>query len=156
MFIALKGHSLYNIAIFDLEVILLLQCVSSQIAKRFGWRSQKLVFKMAQAMAAILDFQSNIFHVHVNLLLHCKFQLNLPCGLREAVQNRFSIWRLWQPSWISDQFYNFISFRSRNYPVGTEQVSAQIHQRFGNRCRKLIFKTAAVATILDFQLAHQF
>ena len=22
-----------------------------------------------------------IFHLHVNLLLHCKFQLNSPCGL---------------------------------------------------------------------------
>ena len=26
-----------------------------------------------------------IFHLHVKLLLHCKFQLNLPCGLREDV-----------------------------------------------------------------------
>ena len=46
----------YNLAIFDLEVILLLQCVSTQMAQRFGC-SQKLVFKMA-AMVAILDFQS--------------------------------------------------------------------------------------------------
>ena len=30
-----------------------------------------------------------IFHLQVNLLLHCKFQLNLPCGLQD-VQNRFS------------------------------------------------------------------
>ena len=58
VFIALKGHSFYNIAaIFDLEIILLLQCVSIQITQQFGWRSQKLVFKMA-AVAAILDFQS--------------------------------------------------------------------------------------------------
>ena len=61
VFIALKGRSFYNIAIFDLEVILLLQCDSTRIAQQFGWRSQKLVFKMAamaMAMAAILDFQS--------------------------------------------------------------------------------------------------
>ena len=44
------------LAIFDLEVILLLQCVSNQIVKRFGWRRQKLVFKMGP-MTAILDFQ---------------------------------------------------------------------------------------------------
>ena len=25
-----------------------------------------------------------IFHLHVNLLLHCKFQLNSPCGLRDV------------------------------------------------------------------------
>ena len=35
-------------------------------------------------------------------------------------------------------------------PVATEQVSAQSNQKFGKRCRKLVFKMAAVATILDF------
>ena len=57
VFIALKGHSCYDTAIFNLQVILLLQSVLTQIAQWFGWRSQKLVFKMA-AMVAILDFQS--------------------------------------------------------------------------------------------------
>ena len=33
--------------------------------------------------------------------------------------------------------------------VNTEQVTAQINQRFGKKCRKLIFKMAAVADILD-------
>ena len=46
----------HNLANFDLEVILLLQCVSTQIAQRCV-RSQKLVFKML-AMAAFLDCQS--------------------------------------------------------------------------------------------------
>ena len=41
VFIALKGQSFYNIAISDLEVILLLQCVSTQLAKRLGWRSKR-------------------------------------------------------------------------------------------------------------------
>ena len=36
---------------------LLLLCVSTQTAKWFGWRNQKLVFRKA-AMTAILDFQS--------------------------------------------------------------------------------------------------
>ena len=47
-------------------------------------------------------------------------------------------------------------------PVVTEQVSAQSDlgpgprsdQKFGKRCRKLIFKMAAVAAIRDFLLAH--
>ena len=98
-----------------------------------------------------------IFHLHVNLLLHCKFQLNSPCGLREDVQNRFSRWQLRRPSWITN-LHEFSSFRSRSSPVDTDQVSAQIDQRFGKRCRKLIFKMAAVvavATILDF-LSAQF
>ena len=58
-----------------------------------------------------------------------------------------------RPSWISDQ-HNFSSFRSRSHPVVTEQVSAQGNQRFGKRCRKLIFKMAAVAAILVFLSAH--
>ena len=45
------------LAIFNLEIILLLQCVSSQIALRFRRRSEKLVFKMA-AMVTILKFQT--------------------------------------------------------------------------------------------------
>ena len=39
-------------------------------------------------------------------------------------------------------------------PVVTEQVSAQNDQKFGKRCKKLIFNMAAVASILDFLLAH--
>ena len=39
-------------------------------------------------------------------------------------------------------------------PVATEQVSVQSDQKFGKRCRKLIFKMAAVAAVLDFLLAH--
>ena len=56
-------------------------------------------------------------------------------------------------SWISYQ-HNFSSFRSRSHPAATEQVSAQGDQRFGKRCRKLIFKMAAVAAILDFLSTH--
>ena len=39
-------------------------------------------------------------------------------------------------------------------PVATEQVSAQSDQKFGEGCRKLIFKMAAVAAILDYLSAH--
>ena len=45
-------------------------------------------------------------------------------------------------------------FGSRIHPVATEQISAQSNQRFGKRCRKLIFKMAAVAAILDFLSAY--
>ena len=41
------------------------------------------------------------------------------------------------------------SFQSKSCPVNTEQVSAQNNQRFGMRCRKLVFKMVAVAAILD-------
>ena len=61
---------------------------------------------------------------------------------------------LW-PSWISDQ-HNISLFQSRSHPVATEQISAQSNQRFGKRCRKLIFKMVhvAVVAILDFISAH--
>ena len=39
-------------------------------------------------------------------------------------------------------------------PTATEQVLDQSDQKVGKRCRKLIFKMAAVAAILDFLSAH--
>ena len=42
----------------------------------------------------------------------------------------------------------------RGCPVATEQVSAQMDQRFWKNCRKLIFKMAAVAAILYFRSAQ--
>ena len=59
---------------------------------------------------------------------------------------------LW-PSWIFDR-HNFSLFQSRSRPVAKEQVSAQSDLRFEKRCRKLIFKMAAVVAILDFLSAH--
>ena len=53
-----------------------------------------------------------------------------------------------QPSWIFDR-HNFSLFRSR---VATEQDSAQSNLKFEKRCRKLIFKMAAVVAILDFSI----
>ena len=50
--------------------------------------------------------------------------------------------------------HNFCLFRSRSHPVAREQVSAQSDLRFQKRCRKLIFKMAAVVAILDFLSAH--
>ena len=67
--------------------------------------------------------------------------------------NLFNRMEPFQPSWNSDQ-HNFSLFRSRSHPVATEQVSAQSNQRFGKRCRKLIFKMVAVEAILDFLSAH--
>ena len=58
-----------------------------------------------------------------------------------------------QPSWISNR-HNFSWFRFRSHPVATERISAQSDQRFGKRCRKLIFKMAAVVAILDLLSAH--
>ena len=75
VFIALKGRSFYNIAIFNLEDILLLQCVSAQIAQQFGLRS-KIGFQdggygghFGFPISKILA----IFHLHIKLLLIVSF-----------------------------------------------------------------------------------
>ena len=93
-----------------------------------------------------------IFHLHATLLPDCKFKLNSPCGLRD-VQTKFSRWWLWRPSWTSDRL-DFSANRSKICPVTTEQVSAQIDQRFGKRRRKLIFKMVTLAAILNFRSAQ--
>ena len=38
-------------------------------------------------------------------MLSIKFQVNWPLGSGEQVKNRFSRWRPWQPSWISDSIF---------------------------------------------------
>ena len=45
-------------------------------------------------------------------------------------------------------------FRPPHGSHPSEQVLAQSDQRFGKRCRKLIFKMAAMAAILDFPSAQ--
>ena len=55
---------------------------------------------------------------------------------------------LW-PSWIFDR-HNLSLFQSRSHPVAKERVLAQSDLRFEKRCRKSIFKMAAVVAILDF------
>ena len=58
-----------------------------------------------------------------------------------------------RPSWIFDR-HNFSLFRSRSHPVAKDQVLALSDIWFEKRCRKLIFKMAAVVAILFFLSAH--
>ena len=44
-----------------------------------------------------------IFNLQVTLMLPSKFGVNWPFGSGEEAKNRFSRWRPWQPSWISDR-----------------------------------------------------
>ena len=44
-----------------------------------------------------------IFDLQVTLMLPSKFGVNWPFGSGEVAKNRFSRWRPWRPSWISDQ-----------------------------------------------------
>ena len=44
-----------------------------------------------------------IFDLQVTPMLPSKFGVNWPFGSGEETKNRFSRWRPWRPSWISDR-----------------------------------------------------
>ena len=44
-----------------------------------------------------------IFYLQVTPMLPSKFGVNWPFGSGEEAKNRFSRWRPWRPSWISDR-----------------------------------------------------
>ena len=44
-----------------------------------------------------------IFDLQVTLIFPTKFGVNWPFGSGDEVKNRFSRWRPWQLSWISDR-----------------------------------------------------
>ena len=84
VFIALKGHSFYSKAIYSARghPVAIVYFNSNRPTvwvekSKIGFNSGHFEFPIGMILA--------IFHLHINLLLHCKFQLNLPCGLREDV-----------------------------------------------------------------------
>ena len=56
-----------------------------------------------------------------------KFGVNWPFGSGEEAKNRFSRWRPWRPSWISDR-NDFSYFWSTSHPEASYQVSSQLAQ----------------------------
>ena len=52
-----------------------------------------------------------IFDLQVTAMLPSKFGVNWPFYSGEEAENRFSRWRPWRPSWISDQ----LAFQFRQY-----------------------------------------
>ena len=91
------------LATFDLQVTLMLpskSCgLSVQEKKRKidfqdGGHGGHLGFPIGTILA--------IFDLQVTLMVPSKFGVNWPFGSEEA-KNRFSRWRPWRPSWISDR-----------------------------------------------------
>ena len=58
-----------------------------------------------------------------------KFGVNWPFGSGEEAKNRFSRWRPWWPSWISDR-NDFSYFWSTSHPDASYQVSSQLAQGY--------------------------
>ena len=44
-----------------------------------------------------------IFDLQITPVLPTRFAINWPLGSGEEAKNRFSRWRPWRPSWISDR-----------------------------------------------------
>ena len=58
-------------------------------------RGGHLVFPIGTILA--------IFDLQVTPMRPTKFRVNWPFGSGEEGKNKFSRWRSWRPSWISDQ-----------------------------------------------------
>ena len=67
------------------------------------------------------------FDLQVTLMLPTKFRVNWPFGSGEEAKNRFSRWRPWRPSWISDR-KDFSYFLSTSHPNASYQVLSQLAQ----------------------------
>ena len=93
-----------------------------------------------------------IFDLQVTPMLPTKFGVNWPFSSGEEAKNRFSRWRPWRPSWISNR-HDFSYFWSISHPNASNKVWSQLAFGFRSRSEKYIFEMAAMAAILDFRLA---
>ena len=66
-----------------------------------------------------------IFDLQVTPMLPSKFGVNWTFCSGEEAKNRFSRWRPWRSSWISDR-HNFSYFCSTGHPDASYQVSNQL------------------------------
>ena len=92
------------LAIFDLQVTLMLP---SKILDSTGLSVQEKKRKIDFHDGGHLGFPIGtilaIFDLQVTLIVPSKFGVNWPFGSGEEAKNRFSSWRPWRPSWISDR-----------------------------------------------------
>ena len=68
-----------------------------------------------------------------------KFGVNWPFGSGDVVKNRFSRWRPWQPSWISDR-NDFSYFWSTSHPNASYQVFESTSLSVQEKKRKIDFQ----------------
>ena len=99
--------------------------VWSQLA--FGFRMRSENSCQGVHLGFLIGTILAIFDLQVTPMLPSKFGVNWPFGSGEEVKNRFSRWRPWQPSWISDR-NDFSYFLSTRHPDASYQVSSQLAQ----------------------------
>ena len=104
--------------------------VWSQLAFGFRRRSEKIDFQNS-CHGGHLGFPTGtilvIFDLQVTPLLPSKFGVNWHSGSGEEAKNRFSRWRSWRQSWISDR-NSFSYFWCTSHPDASYQVSSQLAQ----------------------------
>ena len=90
------------LAIFDLQVTLMLPSESTGLSVK---EKRKIDFQdggHGGHLGFPIDTILAIFDLQVTLMLPSKFGVNWPFSSGEEAKNRFSRWRPWRPSWISD------------------------------------------------------
>ena len=70
---------------------------------RLGEEVQKIDFQDGRHLGLRIGTILATFDLQVTLMLPSKFGVNWPFGSGEEAKNRFSRWRPWWPSWISDR-----------------------------------------------------
>ena len=97
------------LAIFDLQV-------TPMLPSKFGvnWplvqeKKRKINFQDGGHLGFPIGTILAIFDLQVTPMLPRKFGVNWPFGSGDEAKNRFSRWRPWRPSWISD-WYDFSYF----------------------------------------------
>ena len=89
------------LAIFDLQVTLMVPTESTGLSVQE--KKRKIDFQDGGHLGFPIGTILAIFDLQVTLMLPTKFGVNWPFGSGEEAKNRFSRWRPWWPSWISDR-----------------------------------------------------
>ena len=84
----------------------------------------KIDFQAGGYLAFPIRMILTIFDLQVNWIRSTKFRVNWPFRSGGEVQTRFSRWRPWQPSWISDS--KILANWSASHPDTFYQVSSQL------------------------------
>ena len=113
----------YSLSSFQ-SIGLSVQEKTSKIDFQDGDCSSHIGFPI-RTILAISDLQ-------VSQIFPTKFQVDWHFGSAKDVQNGFSRWRLWRPSWISNS-NNFSYFGSENHSDTSNQVSSllvSVHEQY--------------------------
>ena len=95
-------------------------------------------------------------------MIPTKFQVNLSFGSGEKAKNRFSRWRPWQPSWISE-WNDLVIFDVRHldasYPSSFKSISISVQEKkqkidFQDGCNgdRLGFPIETIFAIFELQV----